>query len=116
AEHAMLGKTAGRRAAVICVAQLVELTTTPALFARPRHPYTAALIRAVPIPDPRMPSGDVALAGEVATPANPPTGCYFHPRGPHVIDRCRTEAPALRQVDGHSVRCHRAEELTLAGA
>jgi peptide/nickel transport system ATP-binding protein len=104
------------RVAVMYVGQLVELTTTPALFARPRHPYTAALIRAVPIPDPRMPSGDVALAGEVANPANPPTGCYFHPRCPHVVDRCRTEAPALREVDGHFVRCHRAEELTLAGA
>jgi peptide/nickel transport system ATP-binding protein len=104
------------RVAVMYVGQLVELTTTAALFARPRHPYTAALIRAVPIPDPRTPSGDVALAGEVANPANPPTGCYFHPRCPYVVDMCRTEAPALREVDGHFVRCHRAEELTLTGA
>jgi peptide/nickel transport system ATP-binding protein len=89
---------------------------TAALFARPRHPYTAALIRAVPIPDPRAPSGDVALAGEVANPAHPPAGCYFHPRCPFVVERCRAEAPALRQVDGHAVRCHRAEELSLAGA
>ena len=74
------------RVAVMYVGQLVELTTTAALFARPRHPYTAALIRAVPIPDPRAPSGDVALAGEVANPANPPTGCYFHPRCPYVVD------------------------------
>jgi len=49
-------------------------------------------------------------------PANPPTGCYFHPRCPYVVDACRTEAPALREVDGHFVRCHRAEELTLTGA
>jgi len=75
---------------------------TAALFARPRHPYTAALIRAVPIPDPRAPSGDVALAGEVANPAHPPSGCYFHPRCPFVVERCRAEAPALRQVDGHA--------------
>jgi peptide/nickel transport system ATP-binding protein len=102
--------------AVMYVGQLVEHAPSAALFARPRHPYTAALIRAVPIPDPRAPSGDVALAGEVANPAHPPSGCYFHPRCPFVVDRCRAEAPALREVDGHTVRCHRAEELALAGA
>jgi peptide/nickel transport system ATP-binding protein len=101
------------RVAVMYVGQIVEQAPTAALFARPRHPYTAALIRAVPIPDPRAPSGDVALAGEVANPADPPSGCYFHPRCPYVIDRCRAERPALREVDGHAVRCHRAEELNL---
>jgi oligopeptide/dipeptide ABC transporter ATP-binding protein len=101
------------RVAVMYVGQLVEQAPTAALFARPRHPYTAALIRAVPIPDPRAPSGDVALAGEVANPAAPPAGCYFHPRCPFAVERCRTEAPALREVDGHAVRCHRAEDLTL---
>jgi peptide/nickel transport system ATP-binding protein len=104
------------RVAVMYVGQLVEQAPTAALFARPRHPYTAALIRAVPIPDPRAPSGDVALAGEVANPASPPSGCYFHPRCPFVVERCRTEAPALREVDGHAIRCHRAEELDLTGA
>jgi peptide/nickel transport system ATP-binding protein len=104
------------RVAVMYVGQLVEQAPTAALFAQPRHPYTAALIRAVPIPDPRAPSGDVALAGEVANPADPPSGCYFHPRCPFVIDRCRVEPPALREVAGHAVRCHRAEELSLAGA
>jgi peptide/nickel transport system ATP-binding protein len=103
------------RVAVMYVGQLVEQAPSAALFAHPRHPYTAALIRAVPIPDPRAPSGDVALAGEVANPANPPAGCAFHPRCPFVVDRCRSETPALRQVDGHAVRCHRAEELSLAG-
>jgi peptide/nickel transport system ATP-binding protein len=101
------------RVAVMYVGQIVEQAPTAALFARPRHPYTAALIRAVPIPDPRAPSGDVALAGEVANPADPPSGCYFHPRCPFVIDRCGVEPPALRQVEGHAVRCHRAEELSL---
>jgi peptide/nickel transport system ATP-binding protein len=104
------------RVAVMYVGQLVEQAETAALYARPRHPYTAALIRAVPIPDPRAPSGDVALAGEVANPASPPSGCYFHPRCPFVVERCRVEPPALREVAGHSVRCHRAEELTLSGA
>ena len=104
------------RVAVMYVGQLVEQAPTAALFAQPRHPYTAALIRAVPIPDPRAPSGDVALAGEVANPADPPPGCYFHPRCPFAIDRCRVEPSALRQVDGHAVRCHRAEELSLGYA
>ena len=103
------------RVAVMYVGQLVEQAPTAALFGRPRHPYTAALIRAVPIPDPRAPSGDVALAGEVANPAAPPSGCYFHPRCPFVVDRCRVESPALRQVGDHAVRCHRAEELNLSG-
>ena len=104
------------RVAVMYVGQLVEQAPTAALFARPRHPYTAALIRAVPIPDPRAPSGDVALAGDVANPAAPPSGCYFHHRCPFALERCRTEPPALREVDGHAVRCHRAEELSLIGA
>ena len=104
------------RVAVMYVGQIVEQAPTAALFARPRHPYTAALIRAVPIPDPRAPSGDVALAGEVANPADPPSGCYFHPRCPFVIDRCRVERPALRRVGEQTVRCHRAEELTLSGS
>jgi peptide/nickel transport system ATP-binding protein len=103
------------RVAVMYVGQLVEQAPTVALFARPRHPYTAALIRAVPIPDPRVASGDVALAGDVANPADPPSGCYFHPRCPFVVERCRVEAPALREVDGHHVRCHRADELALTG-
>ena len=104
------------RVAVMYVGQLVEQAPTAALFAHPRHPYTAALIRAVPIPDPRAPRGDVALAGEVANPAAPPSGCYFHPRCPYAVDRCRIDPPVLRRVGDHAVRCHRAEELNLAGA
>jgi peptide/nickel transport system ATP-binding protein len=104
------------RVAVMYVGQLVELATAADIFARPRHPYTAALMRAVPVPDPRVPSGDLALPGEVANPASPPPGCYFHPRCPYVEEVCRTEAPALREVEpGRLVRCHRAEELILPG-
>jgi len=104
------------RVAVMYVGQIVELATTEAIFAQPRHPYTAALLRAVPVPDPHAASGDVALTGEVANPANPPSGCYFHPRCPFTTQVCRTEPPLLRELGaGRLVRCHRAEELTLAG-
>jgi peptide/nickel transport system ATP-binding protein len=104
------------RVAVMYVGQIVELATTAAIFGHPRHPYTAALMRAVPAPDPHAPSGDVALAGEVANPADPPPGCYFHPRCPFTTEACRTERPILREIGaGHLVRCHRAEELALTG-
>jgi peptide/nickel transport system ATP-binding protein len=104
------------RVAVMYVGQLVELTSTSALFTRPRHPYTAALMRAVPAPDPRVRAGDVALVGEVPSPANPPSGCYFHPRCAFAAEVCRTEPPLLREIlPGHVVRCHRAEELSLEG-
>ena len=98
------------------VGQLVEMAPASSLFARPRHPYTAALMKAVPVPDPRVPSGDVALQGEVPNPASPPSGCYFHPRCPFVVEVCRTETPELRVVaPGHLARCHRADELALEG-
>jgi peptide/nickel transport system ATP-binding protein len=104
------------RVAVMYVGQLVEMASTTSIFSRPRHPYTAALMKAVPVPDPRVPSGDVALQGDVANPANPPPGCYFHPRCPFAVEVCRTDAPKLRTVaPGHLARCHRADELTLEG-
>ncbi|MBM3522045.1 MAG: ABC transporter ATP-binding protein [Alphaproteobacteria bacterium] len=105
------------RVAVMYVGQIVELAPTEAIFSRPRHPYTAALMRAVPVPDPRVAAGDVVLKGEVPSPAKPPAGCYFHPRCPHATDRCRSEAPALRELaPGHFTRCHLAEALTLGPA
>ena len=76
------------------------------------HPYTAALMRAIPVPDPRVASGDAVLQGEVPNPAAPPSGCYFHPRCRFAEDRCRREAPLLREVrPDHFARCHFAEEL-----
>ena len=105
------------RVAVMYVGQLVEIAPTAALFSRPRHPYTAALMRAVPVPDPRVPPADGALRGEVPSPANPPSGCYFHPRCRFAQAKCATETPPLREVaPGHMTRCHFADELTLAGA
>jgi len=104
------------RVAVMYVGQMVELGETDAVFSAPKHPYTAALLSAVPEPDPRTRSRRIVLQGEVANPASPPSGCYFHPRCPHAIERCRTEVPAWREISrGHLVGCHRADELTLAG-
>jgi peptide/nickel transport system ATP-binding protein len=105
------------RVAVMYVGQIVELATTEAVFARPRHPYTAALMGAVPVPDPRAASTGAILGGEVPSPAAPPSGCYFHPRCRFAEDRCRGEAPLLREVSpGHFARCHFAEQLSLQAA
>jgi peptide/nickel transport system ATP-binding protein len=104
------------RVAVMYVGRMVELGETDALFSAPKHPYTAALLSAVPEPDPRARSWRIVLQGEVANPAAPPSGCYFHPRCPHAIERCRAEAPAWREISrGRFVSCHRADELELAG-
>ncbi len=104
------------RVAVMYVGKIVEMAPTQDLFATPKHPYTAALLAAVPVADPRHKSGQVELKGDVPSPANPPSGCYFHPRCPHAVDVCRTQTPALREIaPGHVVSCHRAEELTLLG-
>ena len=104
------------RVAVMYVGRIVELAETTEIFESPKHPYTAALLSAVPEPDPRMRSRRIVLQGEVANPASPPSGCYFHPRCPHAIDVCRTQTPAWQEVSrGHFVSCHRAQELQLAG-
>ena len=104
------------RVAVMYVGRMVELAETEELFKTPKHPYTAALLSAVPEPDPRTRSRRIVLQGEVANPAAPPSGCYFHPRCPHAIDVCRTETPAWQEIShGHFVVCHRAKELQLAG-
>jgi peptide/nickel transport system ATP-binding protein len=104
------------RVAVMYVGKLVETATTDELFLDPRHPYTEALLSAVPKPDPRMRGEPIVLPGEVADPAHPPSGCYFHPRCRYRIERCETEEPILREVGpDHFVSCHRAEELHLTG-
>ncbi len=104
------------RVAVMYVGRMVEVAETTELFSRPKHPYTAALLSAVPEPDPRMRSQRIVLQGEVANPASPPGGCYFHPRCPHAIEMCRTQAPTWQELSpGHFVGCHRAGELQLAG-
>jgi peptide/nickel transport system ATP-binding protein len=107
------------RVAVMYVGKLVELAETEELFADPQHPYTEALLSAVPKPDPRLRRRHqrIVLEGEVADPANPPSGCYFHPRCRYARERCSQETPALREVKrGHFAACHFAEELSLQGA
>ena len=100
------------RVTVMYVGKIVETAETQELFRAPKHPYTAALMLAVPVPDPRVKSGDVELKGDVPSPANPPPGCYFHPRCPFAIDRCKVDAPEYREITpGHFVSCHRADEV-----
>ncbi len=104
------------RVAVMYVGQMVELAETERIFTAPKHPYTAALLSAVPEPDPRLRTRRIVLQGEVANPASPPSGCYFHPRCPHAVDICRTQAPVWREASpAHFVACHRADELQLLG-
>ena len=104
------------RVAVMYVGRIVEMAPTDALFITPKHPYTAALLSAVPEPDPRLRSQRIMLQGEVANPASPPSGCYFHPRCPHTVDICRTQTPVWAEMaPGHFVSCHRAHELHLSG-
>lgn len=104
------------RIAVMYVGRLVEMAASEALYSQPLHPYTEALLSAVPKPDPRTPSKRVPLEGQVPDPANPPSGCYFHPRCRYAKDVCKAETPALRQVRvDRFVACHLAEELSLVG-
>lgn len=105
------------RVIVMYVGRVAEVGTPGQLFRNPKHPYTAALLSAIPKPNPRQRGGRVVLTGEVASPANPPSGCYFHPRCPFATDRCRAETPVLEELEpGRLVSCHRARELDLAAA
>ncbi len=104
------------RVIVMYVGKIVEMADTDDLYFTPLHPYTEALLSAVPKPDPEALSSRIVLEGEVADPGNPPPGCHFHPRCPYAIDRCRTETPELRELrPNHLVSCHRASELHLRG-
>ncbi len=95
------------RVAVMYLGRIVELAPKRNIFAGPKHPYTKALLSAVPVPDPDAPRNRTILKGDVPSPIKPPSGCHFHTRCPLVMDRCRVEAPVLRQggVD-HAVACH----------
>jgi len=99
--------------AVMYLGKIVELAPAAELYRGPRHPYTTSLLSAVPVPDPNAQRQRLVLAGDVPSPAHPPSGCAFHPRCPHPRknERCRTEEPALREIaPGQLAACHFAEE------
>ncbi len=99
--------------AVMYLGKIVERAPAAEIYAQPRHPYTRALLSAVPEPNPRAAKQRIVLPGDIPSPANPPPGCPFHPRCPHPLksERCRTEPPPLRAITpGHLAACHYAEK------
>ncbi len=105
------------RIAVMNLGTIIETADAQALFASPRHPYTRALLSAIPVPKPRTKRSRIVLQGEMPSALNPLPGCRFHTRCPHVIDRCRREFPQLvADASGHLTACHRASELPAADA
>ncbi|MDD1526288.1 peptide ABC transporter substrate-binding protein [Bradyrhizobium sp. WBOS7] len=103
--------------AVMNLGQIVETAEADALFAAPRHPYSRALLSAIPLPQPKAKRTTVLLEGEIPSALNPPAGCRFHTRCPFVIERCRSEAPKLTaDGTGHAAACHRTAELPSADA
>ena len=95
------------RVAVMYLGRMVEIAPARELYTAPRHPYTEALLSAVPIPDPDLKRLRIRLVGDVPNPIEPPSGCHFHPRCPKVMERCKTESPVFRQIEiGHWAACH----------
>lgn len=95
------------RVGVMYLGRLVEIAESELLYDEPLHPYTQALLSAVPIPDPQFEREQLLLTGDIPSPSNPPTGCTFHTRCPHAMEKCKQVIPMLQQVKtGHSVACH----------
>jgi peptide/nickel transport system ATP-binding protein/oligopeptide transport system ATP-binding protein len=100
------------RIAVMYLGRIVEMTPAEELYRHPRHPYSEALLNAVPVPDPHARRQKRPLTGEIPSPLHPPSGCHFHPRCPYARERCRHEAPALNdRGGGHLAACHFSEEV-----
>jgi len=95
------------RIAVMYLGRIVEHADTRSIFKNPQHPYTEALLSAVPVPDPAIKRQKRVLQGDVPSPVNPPSGCHFHTRCPYAVARCKVETPLLREIaPGHHVSCH----------
>ncbi len=105
------------RVAVMYLGRIVEMAEVDKLFGTPRHPYTEALLSAIPDPDPDIVGEQIILKGDVPSPANPPSGCHFHPRCRYATELCRQQDPELVELDaeGHLAACHYATELNLTG-
>jgi oligopeptide/dipeptide ABC transporter ATP-binding protein len=102
---------------VMNLGTIVEMAEAEALFTTPRHPYSRALLSAIPVPKPHAKRGRIVLQGEMPSALNPPTGCRFHTRCPHVVTRCRGEVPLLfADAKDHATACHRVTELPAAEA
>ena len=105
------------RVAVMNLGVIVETADAQALFAAPRHPYSRALLSAIPVPKPQAKRSRIVLQGEMPSALHPPSGCRFHTRCPYAIERCRTEVPPLvADAEGHATACHRIAELPPAEA
>ncbi|MBT8365635.1 MAG: ABC transporter ATP-binding protein, partial [Deltaproteobacteria bacterium] len=110
--HLLVVKYISDRVAVMYLGKIVELADTDGIFSRPLHPYTHALLSAIPIPDVAHKPQRIVLSGDVPNPADPPSGCRFHTRCPFAVERCRAEEPLLDVVEtGHRVACHRKHEV-----
>jgi len=106
--------------AVMYLGRIVEYADAETLYREPRHPYTQALISAIPVPDPDAHKDQKVLTGDVPSPINPPSGCHFRTRCPYAIARCTDEVPFLRVApgahnSGHQAACHRMEEIRASG-
>jgi oligopeptide/dipeptide ABC transporter ATP-binding protein len=110
--HLLVVKYISDRVAVMYLGKIVELASTEVVFSRPAHPYTHALMSAIPIPDVTHKQQRIVLSGDVPDPANPPAGCRFHTRCPFAVDRCIAREPLLEIVESdHLVACHRKHEM-----
>ncbi|MCB1512161.1 MAG: peptide ABC transporter substrate-binding protein, partial [Hyphomicrobiaceae bacterium] len=98
------------RIAVMYLGRIVEYADKKTIFTSPKHPYTEALLSAVPVPDPRLKRNKIVLQGDVPSPVKPPSGCHFHTRCPYAKEQCRVEEPKLREiVPGQLSACHFAK-------